>query len=44
MGKLLAKRKGLISSVGAELDILERDGAFRLSQAVKQRLLKEAKE
>jgi predicted nucleic acid-binding protein len=41
---LLAKRKGLISSVAAELETLEKNGAFRLSEAVKDRLLKEAKE
>jgi predicted nucleic acid-binding protein len=41
---LLAKRKGLISAVKDELEILEKEGAFRLSEAVKERLLKEAKE
>jgi predicted nucleic acid-binding protein len=41
---LLAKRKGLVSSVAAELGALEKNGAFRLSDAVKDRLLKEAKE
>jgi predicted nucleic acid-binding protein len=41
---LLAKRKGLIPSVGAELATLEKEGAFRLSQAVYRRLLNEAKE
>ncbi len=41
---LLGKKKGLISSVRTEIDTLEREGAFRLSAAVKDILLREAKE
>jgi predicted nucleic acid-binding protein len=41
---LLAKRKGLISSVRPEIEKLEKEGAFRLSESVKELLLKEAKE
>ena len=41
---LLGKKKGLISSVRTEIDTLEREGAFRLSDAVKDILLREAKE
>jgi hypothetical protein len=36
--------KGLISLVRPEIDTLEREGAFRLSGAVKDILLREAKE
>jgi hypothetical protein len=41
---LLAKRKGLISSVVENLNVLETRGAFRLSSAVRLRLAKEAGE
>lgn len=41
---LVAKRKGLVSSLRAELEKLDRDGAFRLSDAVKVMLLRSANE
>jgi predicted nucleic acid-binding protein len=41
---VLAKRRGLIPSVGEALERLERDGAFRLSAAVREVLLREADE
>jgi predicted nucleic acid-binding protein len=41
---VLARRKGLIPSVRTALDCLERDGAFRLSAAVRDILLHEADE
>jgi predicted nucleic acid-binding protein len=41
---ILAKDRGLIDSVRPESDKLEREGAFRLSEAVKETLLRAAHE
>ena len=41
---LVAKRKGLVGSLRAELEKLDREGAFRLSDAVKEMLLRSANE
>ena len=41
---LLAKRRGLVSSVRPEIEKLEKEGAFRFSDSIKELLLKEAKE
>jgi predicted nucleic acid-binding protein len=41
---LVAKRKGFVSSLRTELEKLDMDGAFRLSDAVKEMLLRSANE
>lgn len=41
---VLAKRKGLLASVRGVLERLDRDGAFRLSRAVRKFLLEAAGE